>query len=197
MLSVKAADPRTPWNVQEFGEASGMPMAPPGGVMLEGAARNPLISSFFNHCRVDELLAQGCMGAVYLVCAATVLNIRRDGFGEPHAGADRGRLGMIVAIRLRSCPLSTRGTSALITSRVWQQTAYRGSRRTPTVSAYGDRRGDWDFCAESDTSSRARVIRVPDVQDRGDNRGEYYDGGDRQPPECLNTDTGRSAPRIA
>jgi len=45
--------------------------------MTDGGGPDPLIGSFFNNYRIDELLAQGGMGAVYLVRDATLPNIRK------------------------------------------------------------------------------------------------------------------------
>lgn len=45
--------------------------------MTEGGGADPLIGSLFNNYRIDELLAQGGMGAVYLVRDATLPNIRK------------------------------------------------------------------------------------------------------------------------
>lgn len=45
--------------------------------MTDGSARDPLIGSLFNNYRIDALLAQGGMGAVYLLRDATLPNIRK------------------------------------------------------------------------------------------------------------------------
>jgi serine/threonine-protein kinase len=45
--------------------------------MTDEGARDPLIGSLFNNYRIDALLAQGGMGAVYLLRDATLPNIRK------------------------------------------------------------------------------------------------------------------------
>ena len=45
--------------------------------MTDGGARDPLIGSLFNSYRIDALLAQGGMGAVYLMRDVTLPNIRK------------------------------------------------------------------------------------------------------------------------
>jgi serine/threonine-protein kinase len=45
--------------------------------MTDGSVRDPLIGSLFNNYRIDALLTQGGMGAVYLLHDATLPNIRK------------------------------------------------------------------------------------------------------------------------